>query len=81
MEDKICPKAVKCPVFSGILKGTGYTEVYKRLYCEAGEAGRLRCKRYQVSLVMGSCPDNVLPDSTKTLEEIVVCIKKQQNCN
>ena len=81
MDTLICPKAEKCPIFSGILKGTEYVDVYKRLYCEAGEAGRLRCKRYQVAQILGKCPENLLPNSTKTVEEIIECIKKQENCN
>ena len=40
MEVARCPKTVKCPIFSGVLKGTEYTETYKKLYCEAGEEGR-----------------------------------------
>ncbi|MBN2610745.1 MAG: hypothetical protein JXB00_04235 [Bacteroidales bacterium] len=71
MEDMICPNTPKCPIFHGILKGTEYTETYKRLYCEAGEAGRNRCKRYLVAKAVGKCPENILPNSTKTVEEII----------
>jgi hypothetical protein len=80
MQADVCPKAVKCPIFSGILKGTEYMDVYKRLYCEAGEAGRLRCKRFQVAQVLGLCPENVLPNSTKSVDEIIDCYKKQKDC-
>ena len=38
MEAAICPKTPKCPIFNGVLKGTEYTETYKKLYCEAGKA-------------------------------------------
>ncbi|MBN1413794.1 MAG: hypothetical protein JW973_01735 [Bacteroidales bacterium] len=76
MNNDVCPKAEKCPIFSGILKGTDYPEVYKRLYCEAGEAGCMRCKRFQVAQVLGKCPDNLLPNSTRSVEEI---IKEFQN--
>ena len=79
MNVDVCPKSTKCPIFSGILKGTEYTEVYKRLYCEAGEAGRLRCKRFQVAQVLGTCPESVLPNSTKSVEEIIENIEKQKN--
>ncbi|MBN2274092.1 MAG: hypothetical protein JXR41_02455 [Bacteroidales bacterium] len=77
MNNDVCPKAVNCPIFSGILKGTDYTEVYKRLYCEAGEAGRLRCKRFQVAKVLGHCPDNLLPNSPKSVEEIIKEVQNQ----
>jgi len=77
MNADLCPKAEKCPIFSGILKGTEYTEVYKKLYCEAGEAGRLRCKRFQVAQVLGKCPETVLPNSPKTVEEIIKGIQNK----
>lgn len=76
MDDKICPKTINCPIFQGVLKGTDYTSVYKKLYCEAGEEARKRCRRFQVAAVMGSCPPNILPNSTKTVEEIVAEIKE-----
>lgn len=70
-----CPRTEKCPIFSGVLKGTEYTEVYKRLYCLNGEEGRNNCKRYQVFKLVGKCPDNLLPNSTKSIEEIIECMK------
>ena len=75
MELNICPKTPKCPIFQGILKGTEFTETYKKLYCEAGEEGRNRCKRYQVAMKVGKCPDNILPNSSKTVEEIIQGMK------
>jgi len=76
MEAMQCPKTPACPIFNGILKGTEYTEVYKKQYCEAGEVGRKRCRRFQVAAVAGKCPPNVLPNSTKTVEQIVDEMKK-----
>jgi hypothetical protein len=76
MEMNICPKTPACPIFNGILKGTEYTEVYRRLYCEAGEEGRKRCRRFQVAAISGKCPPGVLPNATKTAEEIVAEMKK-----
>jgi hypothetical protein len=70
-----CPKTPKCPIFNGILKGTEFTETYKRLYCEAGEEGRLRCRRYQVAQEVGMCPPEILPNSSKTLAEIIAKMK------
>jgi hypothetical protein len=71
MDSDLCPKTPKCPIFNGILKGTQFTETYKRLYCEAGEAGRNNCKRYQISQKTGKCPENVLPNATKSVDEII----------
>jgi hypothetical protein len=77
METLICPKTPKCPIFNGILQGTEYTETYKKLYCEAGEEGRKKCTRYQVSLKVGKCPENVLPNSLKSVEEIIEEMRKK----
>ena len=77
MEPQVCPKTPKCPIFNGILKGTEYTETYKKLYCEAGEQGRSKCRRFQVATAVGVCPPNVLPNSSKTVEEIVQSMKDQ----
>jgi hypothetical protein len=71
METNFCPKTPACPIFNGILKGTEFTEVYRKLYCEAGEVGRKRCRRFQVASITGKCPPNILPNATKTAEQIV----------
>lgn len=76
MEANLCPKTPGCPIFNGILKGTEYTEVYKKQYCEAGEVGRERCRRFQVAKLTGKCPPNILPNSTKTADEIITEMKK-----
>jgi hypothetical protein len=78
MEANICPKTITCPIFSGVLKGTEYVEVYKKLYCEAGEEGRKKCRRFQVSSTVGKCPPNLLPNSSKPLEEIIADMKKAE---
>ena len=75
MEDVICPKTPKCPIFNGILKGTEYTETYKRLFCEGGMEGRQRCRRFQVAQKVGVCPPDVLPNYSKTVEEIIAAMK------
>jgi hypothetical protein len=72
MEDaNVCPKIPACPIFNGILKGTEFTHVYRKKYCEAGEEGRSQCRRFQVAKVTGKCPPNILPNSVKTVEDIV----------
>jgi hypothetical protein len=75
MDAMICPKTPKCPIFNGILKGTEYTETYKKLYCEAGDPGRNKCRRYQVASTVGICPPDILPNSSKSVDEIVANMK------
>ena len=77
MEPQICPKTPKCPIFNGVLQGTQYTETYKKLYCEAGEEGRKRCRRFQVAEKVGMCPPDILPNSSKSVEEIIVMMKEK----
>jgi hypothetical protein len=77
MELQTCPKTPKCPIFNGILKGTEFTETYKKLYCEAGEEGRNKCRRFQVAEAVGVCPPNVLPNSSKSIDEIIKSMKDQ----
>ena len=77
MQEQICPNTPRCPIFSGVLQGTQYTETYKRLYCEAGPTGRDKCMRYRVSQAVGKCPEKVLPNSSKTLEEIISTMKAE----
>ncbi|MBN2348409.1 MAG: hypothetical protein JXJ22_06210 [Bacteroidales bacterium] len=81
METKLCPKTPKCPIFNGILKGTQYTDTYKRLYCEAGEKGRNECKRYLVALKVGICPPNILPNSSKSEDDIIAEMKQRGELN
>jgi len=73
--NNICPRTEKCPIFSGILKGTEYTETYKKLYCLNGEEGRNKCKRYLVFKIISKCLDNLLPNSSKSIEEIIELMK------
>jgi hypothetical protein len=77
MEPMVCPKTPACPIFNGILKGTEFTEVYRKQYCEAGEDGRKRCRRFQVATKIGKCPPNVLPNASKTVDEIIEDMKKK----
>lgn len=77
MEPQVCPKTPGCPIFNGILKGTEFTEVYKKQYCEAGEAGRKRCRRFQVAAITGKCPPNILPNATKSVEDIIEDMKQK----
>ncbi len=77
METTNCPKTEKCPIFNGILKGTEYTETYKNLYCQAGIEGRNKCIRFQVAEKCGTCPPDILPNSSKKVDEIIAAMKAQ----
>jgi hypothetical protein len=66
----ICPNAEKCPIFNGILKGKEYsTKAYKTQYCENPDK-REECRRWQCKQKFGKVPDNLLPNSGKSIEEI-----------
>ena len=78
-DDKICEKAMKCPIYNGVL---GSNEVliktFKNLYCEKGKSGREKCKRYQVSEIAGTCPPNILPNSKVSVKCIIEEMEKSQ---
>ena len=69
--DNVCPYARTCPIFNGILKGKVFTTAsYKKQYCEAGIEAWNTCRRYQCKQKFGRVPDDLLPNSTKTLDQI-----------
>lgn len=66
-----CPNTEKCPLFNGILKDKTMTvKSYKSLYCEAGKEKYGTCKRYMSKEIFGKCPDDLLPNSILTIEQI-----------
>jgi hypothetical protein len=73
--NQTCEHYATCPVFNGILQGMETTvKIYKRQYCEAGPEGWHKCKRYQVKQKTGICPPDLLPNSIKTLEQIITAM-------
>jgi hypothetical protein len=67
----VCPSAEKCPIFTGILKDKSFTtKAYKEQYCEAGIEGRNNCRRFQCKQKFGKVPENLLPNSNKSLDDI-----------
>ncbi|MBN1186362.1 MAG: hypothetical protein JXB49_29070 [Bacteroidales bacterium] len=78
--NKECPNTEKCPIFNGFLEPK-YIDTYKNLYCLAGEEGRNKCKRYIVSLRVGKCPKTILPNSSKSIEEIIEEMKQSGDLN
>lgn len=74
----ICERSKKCPIYKGILKSNDILiGTYKELYCENTRDKIEKCRRYQVAKVLGYCPDNVLPNSNLSTEEIVNVAKMQ----
>lgn len=70
--ESICKNYEKCPIYTGILVGKDMTaKRYKTIYCEAGLEGWLNCKRYLVKEKMGRVPPDLLPNSFKSVEEII----------
>ena len=74
-----CPKYQKCPLFNdNLLVRQSSADAYKNLYCRAGMDRWAECKRYQTSEALGQCPDFVMPNSTATVEEIELRMKKKK---
>lgn len=67
-----CKNFEKCPIYTGILKDKVTTAMsYKKQFCDAGEAGWSKCKRYIVKEAAGKCPPDLLPNSHKSVEDII----------
>ena len=74
--ENICPKVEKCPIFiNNVLTVENAAVAYKVLYCEAGAAKYNTCKRFIVSNKTGSCPPEVMPNCSKTVDEILENMK------
>ncbi len=74
--EKICEKTSRCPIYSGVLQSNEMlTRTYKSLFCENGAEGRAKCRRYQVAEIMGFCPPNILPNSTRSAQDIAAGLK------
>jgi hypothetical protein len=77
----ICPKIEKCPIFiKNVLINPGSAESYKNIYCKAGQDKWGSCKRYIVTNILGkNIPENIMPNSIKTSEQIIEEIKNDPN--
>ena len=70
--ETLCKNYEKCPIYNGILQDHNATAaIYRQNFCEAGEAGWLKCKRYLVKEKTGTCPSNLLPNSPKSVDDIL----------
>ncbi len=77
MDSDFCPKVEKCPIFvNNVLTIQNASVAYKTLYCQAGKARYTSCKRFQISNIAGSCPQNVMPNSAKSIEQILAEMQK-----
>ncbi|MEA2043332.1 MAG: hypothetical protein U9N85_12390 [Bacteroidota bacterium] len=72
MENELCPKTENCPLFQGeMLASQKAQEIYKKLYCENGKEGWMSCKRYLVSLKEVEPPQDLMPNDSRSVEEIL----------
>lgn len=73
MDANTCKNYQLCPIFNDTLKEmTTTANNYKKLYCNAGSLGWNKCKRYLVKEKTGKCPPRLLPNSSKSIEDIVL---------
>jgi len=73
--ENACPKVEKCPIFiNNVLAIENAAVAYRKLYCEAGLQKYSNCKRYIVSNRIGKCPPDIMPNCSRTVEEIIVKI-------
>lgn len=76
METNVCKNYKSCPIFTGALKDKEITSKgYKKQYCEAGENRWSKCKRFLVKEKTGKCPPDLLPNSFKSVEEIITAMR------
>jgi hypothetical protein len=69
--EHICPKIEKCTIFTNnVIIIENALQAYKTWYCKAGEAKYKTCKRYIVSNALGGCPPSLMPNSSKSVDEI-----------
>ena len=69
---KVCVKSAECPIYAGVLMSKEIlVDTYKSLYCENGTRGRDNCKRYQVAMIAGACPPDILPNSDLSVDTII----------
>jgi hypothetical protein len=77
MENKICPKYDRCPIFSGeAFRRQSSKNVYQSLYCNAGFEKYTTCKRFIISERIGKpVPASIMPNAQKSVEDIIAAIK------
>ncbi|MBN2518883.1 MAG: hypothetical protein JXB17_00120 [Bacteroidales bacterium] len=77
MENNNCEYIPVCPIYNRLLKENyALIEIYRNFYCENGKKAKESCARYKVSREIGSCPPNILPNSSKSVSEIISLIEE-----
>ena len=67
-----CKNYQKCPIYGGLLADIKMASAaYRKNYCDAGEKGWTSCRRFQVKEKGGKVPENLLPNSHRSVEEII----------
>lgn len=68
----ICEFYQNCPIYTGILKSSKMaSSAYRKQYCEHVPEGRDKCKRYIIKQKTGKCPPNILPNASRTVEQLI----------
>ena len=79
MKGSICPNIHQCRLVNYPLYPLGRKaiEEYMNEYCK-NDQQYLRCRRYQVKVEMGFCPDFVLPDNTDDNATIILRFDEEE---
>ena len=71
LHNNICPNSAKYPIFNGVFSGREMTsKAYSTQFCEGGDDKWNNCKRFMTKQHCGSCPSDLLPNSSLTIEQI-----------
>ncbi len=75
-EKDYCPKKDQCPLFQGdMLESEKAHEIYMNIFCKAGEAGRMQCKRFLLTLKNIKPTIDIMPDDSRSIDELVEYLK------
>ena len=78
MENDVCKNIERCPIFvKGVLVNEYTGVAYRNMFCLV--PGKYKeCKRYQAAQATGKpVPESIMPNSKKSLEEIVNMINSK----
>ncbi len=81
MKSKKCPLLEECPIFQqNIFMNKKKGQTYKAAYCMAGEKNYRSCKRYRAVEISGKAiPENIFPDSSLSIDEIILISRTVSN--
>ena len=76
MENNNCEYIASCPVYNRCLtENPALAQMYRTFYCENGKKAKEACTRYKVSKKIGTCPPFILPNSSKSVNEIISLVE------